>query len=320
MIVGAVLVVLIIGAVGAYFMVFKKQQPTIDPAQQALNMDTDGDGFKDVEEKAQGTENDPKRFPGSHKKVLIAKVDIASNSLIRDEMVDVKEVAAAGEAPDAALLEADRSKVVGRISALEIKAGEFVVNSMVYGGRPQLSFLVPKYKRAIALRYDQLAAVNGLIQLGDLIDVIGHFRVRRREGGEMDYTRVLVQNARVVALGEMFLPKAAGDTSPNKIPTGLTLSVYPHEAERLVWSENYQGTRLTMALRSPANDALARTPGVTDDAVFGRTLLNDAREIEVYYGGVWGGVTRFERRDGDRLGLGRMEGSELEAVKVEGAK
>jgi Flp pilus assembly protein CpaB len=318
MIVGVVLVVLIIGAVGVYFMVFKKQQPEVDPAQLALTIDTDGDGFKDVDEKAKGTDhNDPKRFPGSHKKVLFAKTDIATNSLIRDNMVDVREVAAKGEAPDAALLEADRSKVVGHISAIDIKAGEYVVDAMVYGGRPQLSFLVPKYKRAISLRYDQLAAVTGLIQLGDLVDVIGHFKVRRREGGELDYTRVLVQNARVVALGQMFMPKPPGDTSPTPAPTGLTLSIYPHEAERLVWSENYQGTRLTMALRSPANDALARTPGVTDDAVFGRMILNDAREIEVYYGGIWGGVTRFERRDGDRLGLGRMEGSNLEAVKVD---
>lgn len=313
MVVGAVLVLLIIGSVGAYFMVFKKSQPQVDPAQVALTIDTDGDGFKDVDEKTQGTDpNDPRRFPGSHKKVLIAKKDISSNTLIREDMVDVKEVAAKGEAPDAALLEADRTRVVNRISALDIKATDYVVDAMVYGGKPQLSFLIPKYKRAISLRYDQLSAVTGLVQLGDLVDVIGHFRVKRREGGEIDYTRVLVQNARIIALGQQFIPKGATDTTPNAIPTGLTLSIYPHEAERLIWSENYQGTRLTMALRSPANDALARTPGVTDDAVFGRTILNAPRNIEVYYGGEKAGMTSFEPHDGGRIGVPRTTGANID--------
>ncbi len=315
---GVAVVILVIALVGAYFALFKSTEPTEDPAVAAAKVDTDGDQFTDVDEQAQGTDpNNPQRFPGSHKKVLVARSRIPANELIRDNMVDVKEVAARGEAPEAAILEQDRIKVTGHISALEIQQGDYIVDAMIYGGKPQLSFLVPRYKRAISLKYEQLAAVSGLVELGDLVDVIGHFRVRRREGGEAEYARILVQNARVIALGQRFVPKDPSDTSIDAPPTGLTLSVFPHEAERLIWSENYPGTRLVLAMRSPANDAEARTAGVTDNGVFGRDVLSDPRMVEVYYGGVWGGVTRFSRPDGDRMGLGRIEGSDLKTVEVE---
>lgn len=309
-IIGGVLVLLIIGAVAVYFVMFRKTAPVEDPAVVAARMDSDGDGFTDVDERAQGTDpNDAKRFPGSHKKVIVARKDLAANTLLTEADFQVKEVAARGEAPDAAITEGELARVVGRISSLEIREGDFLTEAMLFGGQPQLSYLVPKYKRAVSLRYDQLSAVSGLVKLGDLVDVIGHFRVRRREdggGGEIEYSRTLVQNARVIALGQAFLPKAPGDTTPEAIPTGLTVSIYPHEAEQLIWAENYPGARLILALRSPVNDAMARTSGVTDEALFGSTLINKPRVIEVYSGGNMSGSLRFLPREGDRLGLGQI--------------
>lgn len=323
-IIGGVLVLLIIGAVAVYFVMFRKTAPVEDPAVVAARMDSDGDGFTDVDERAQGTDpNDAKRFPGSHKKVIVARKDISSNTLLGEADFQVREVAARGEAPDAAIIEAELARVVGRISSSEIREGDFLTEAMLFGGRPQLSYLVPKYKRAVSLRYDQLSAVSGLVKLGDLVDVIGHFRVRRRDeggGGEIEYSRTLVQTARVIALGQAFLPKAPGDTTPDAIPTGLTVAIYPHEAEQLIWAENYPGARLVLALRSPVNDALARTSGVTDEALFGSSLISKPQNVEVYYGGVWGGVTRFERREGDRLGVPPIAGSNLEAISARGAQ
>ena len=152
---------------------------------------------------------------------------------------------------------------------------------MVYTGRPQLSYLIPKYKRAIALRYDPLSAVNGLVNLGDVVDIIGNFYVNRRMGGTTQYTKIFVQNARIVALGGEITPRPPGDTSAVPPPTGFTLSVYPHEAERLIWAEA-SGARLVCALRSPLNDVLARTSGTTDEGLFGKGFLREPHNIEVY--------------------------------------
>ena len=128
LIVGIVLVLLVVGSVAAYFKLFRSESNPQAEAEAALKKDTDGDGHTDVAEQAAGTDiNDPKRFPGSHKKVLISKSIIPPNTLIKDEMVDVKEVAARGEAPDAVVLEADRAKITGHINQVEIKAGDYLV-------------------------------------------------------------------------------------------------------------------------------------------------------------------------------------------------
>lgn len=281
-----------------------------DPAIAAARLDTDQDQVPDVIEQQQGTDqNDKTRFPSyegrpaSHKKVLIARTDVAVNTLVREDMIDVKEVPMRGGAPDLALLEADKSRVVGRITQVEIKAAEFIMANMVYGGKPQLSFLIPKYKRGISLRYDPMSAVGGLIQLGDLVDVIGHFRMQRREGAPLDYSKIIVQNARIVAKGDQIMPQAPEDTTVLPPPTSLTVSVYPHEAERLIWAENYAGARLILALRSPVNDVLARTYGTTDEGLFGKTLLNDAKTVEVYLGSRSAEVKRFDPADGERRNI-----------------
>jgi len=316
-IIGAVVGVLFLSAIGAYFFIFRSTQPVEDPALAAQKLDSDSDGYTDVDELAQGTDpKDSKRFPGSHKKVLFAKQDISANILITENMLDVKEVAAKGEAPDATVLDLDRARVVGHISTVDIKTGDFVVDAMIFGGQPKLAFLVPQYKRAISLKYDELAAVNGLIQLGDIVDVIGHFRVQRREGSPIDYTRIIVQNARVIAIGPRFIPKSEADTSPESIPTGLTLSVFPHEAERLIWAENYLsggalGARLVLALKSPMNSAQENTAGVLDNTLIGKDIIADPRAIEIYHGTKYGGVARFGRPDDERMGLNKLEGSQL---------
>lgn len=316
MIVGAVLVLAIIGGVAVYFMAFKQSGPSeAELAAQAANRDSDGDGYKDVDEQAAGTDpNNRDRFPGSHKTVMVAKQDVPANTLLREDMFQSREVTAKGQSPDAAILDANKGSVVDHISQVDIKTGDFIVPAMIFGGKPQLSFLVPKYKRAISLKYVELQAVSGLVQLGDVVDIVGQFRVRRHataEGGEptdMDYTRTIVQNARIIALGMQFLPRGAADTSIPPPPSGITLSVYPHEAEELIFAEGQTGARLVLALRSPTNDALARTAGVNDVALFGRGVVNATSGVEVYDGVLAREVTRFRAQDGRRSNLRWSEG------------
>lgn len=311
MIVGAVLVLFIIGGVAVYFVAFKQTGPSeAELAAQAANKDSDGDGYKDVDEQAAGTDPANRdRFPGSHKNVMVAKQDIPANTLLREDMFEAREVVSRGGAPDAAVLDANKASVVGRISATEIRTGDFIQPAMVYGGKPQLSFLVPKYKRAVALKYVELQAVSGLVQLGDVVDIIGQFRVRRHaraEGGEptdMDFTRTIVQNARIIALGAQFLPRDPADTSIPPPPSGITLAVYPHEAEELIFAEGQTGARLVLALRSPSNDALARTAGVNDVGLFGRGVVNATSAVEVYDGASENRVVRFRATDGRRSNL-----------------
>lgn len=306
----AILVLVLVG-VGGYFYIAGQQAPD-EPTEAELlaTRDTDGDGHMDAKELEAGTPiDDPTRFPGSHKRVLVAKQDIPSSTLLRGDMFTTREVAARGEAPDASVLESDANRVYGRISSSDIHGGDFVVEGMVYGGAPQLSYLVPKYKRAISIRYDELSAVSGLIELGDLVDAIGFFNLRPEVGGEVEYSKILVQNARIIAKGRLFIPKDPSDTSPPPPVTGLTVAVYPHEAEELVWAENYRGGgNLRLALRAPVNDVFARTSGVTERSVFGRGMLKVPNKVEMYAGTGRGIEVQFEPVNNDRIGLPRTAG------------
>jgi len=212
----------------------------------------------------------------------------------------VKEVAAKGESPDAAVLEADKARVVGHISAVDIKEGDFMVEAMIFSGKPQLSFLVPKYKRAVSIRYDELADVSGLVELGDQVDVIGYFSMPRPDNnGFYEYSKIIVQNARIVAKGQGFMPRDATDTSVPPPTVGITLTVFPHEAERIIWAENKAGGALRLALRSPQNDVFASTNGTTEQTAFDRQL---SRRVEMYSGATYSGVVNFVPQSQDRMG------------------
>lgn len=305
-VVAIVLVVLVLGGMAAYFFVFAKQEPPPkSPEEIAMTTDDDGDGSMNAEETAAGTDpKDPSRFPGSHKKVMVARSPIAANTLLKDDLFAVREVAAKGDAPDAAVLESEKRRVIGKVSATGIEEGEFVVEAMVYGGKPQLSFLVPKYKRAYSLTYDELPAVGGNLELGDIVDVVSFFTVNREEGRPIEYAKIIIQSAKIVAKGTQFTPKDPTDTSPPVVPTSLTLSLYPHEVEKIIWAENYAGGGvLKFALRAPVNDAFARTLGTTENSVFSSEILNTPRRVELYTAGELGDVVRFDPVKDDRVGL-----------------
>lgn len=127
------------------------------------------------------------------------------------------------------------------------------------------SLRTPPGKRALTIRIQSLAAVGGLINPGDFVDIIAHLDLPDETGGVSTkkskrskksserVTTVLFQNIQVLAVGINFNPM--GGVPPYEIQQksktlNVTVAVSPEEASLLTFSQAHGDLQLT--LRSPA--------------------------------------------------------------------
>ncbi|MFT0531881.1 Flp pilus assembly protein CpaB [Castellaniella hirudinis] len=130
----------------------------------------------------------------------------------------------------------------GQLLTTRLQAGDAFVAAHVR--RPQASFsaqLAPG-RRAITLPVDQVNALSGLLQPGDLIDLYVSFDHRRKR-----LTAPLLQGVLVLATGrETRLNEATGDDSSYST---VTLDAAPEDVVKLVAAR--QAGSLTAILRHP---------------------------------------------------------------------
>jgi pilus assembly protein CpaB len=119
-----------------------------------------------------------------------------------------------------------------------------------------LAPMVNKEMRAISVTVGGAAAVSGLVQPNDRVDILGTFYFPSASlPGEMETVTLTVrQDVTVLATGQT-LANESGPVGDRRAGGGygtVTLEVTPREAELLVFAENMKG-RLTLALRNPSD-------------------------------------------------------------------
>lgn len=120
------------------------------------------------------------------------------------------------------------------------------------------SGLAPTIKpglRAVSISVGGAAAVSGLVQPNDRVDILGTFAFpSRRNPTEMEtVTLTLLQDVSVLAVGQTLARQAGLGEGPRRTASGynmVTFEVTPREAELLVFTETMKG-RLTLLLRNP---------------------------------------------------------------------
>jgi pilus assembly protein CpaB len=122
--------------------------------------------------------------------------------------------------------------------------------------RTAFALRTPPGKRAITVNIKTLAAVGGLINPGDFVDIIAHLNVPEESDGkkkkEEKLTTVLFQNIQVLAVGTNFNPvgeEPAYETQQQMSALNVTLAVSPEEAGLISFAE-INGD-LLLSLRSP---------------------------------------------------------------------
>jgi pilus assembly protein CpaB len=204
-----------------------------------------------------------KAYAGGTTKVAVATAPLAYGTDITPDKVRFVDFPNTS-IPPGAFTTADQLMPAGkkRVALMPIAVNEPILKDKisVEGQGASISALLPDGMRAATVRIDDVSGVAGFIQPNDHVDVL---ITRNLAGsGSSNATDVLLQNIRVIAMGEQ-----AKDADGQPIPARTaTLEVAPLDAQRLALGEAAGSLSLVL-----------RKPGEPSDPVVETISMNDLR-------------------------------------------
>ena len=224
--------------------------------------------------------------------VVVAVADIPKYTRIQPNMVTMKRVPLASVQPGTL---DSLDAVVGKISSIAILKGEHVSSTKLTIDAPErsLALTIPEGKRAMTFQVDRVTLLEGMINPGDKVDVIGTFPFSQTVGDMTVKQTVLVpmfEHVLVLAVGERrsLLEEQKG------APSTITIALAPDEAALLTFA--LQMGRITLFLRSPLErETSVRREPVTVDRLWEKLLsirkmevpqkVEEPPAVELYIGG-----------------------------------
>jgi pilus assembly protein CpaB len=223
---------------------------------------------------------------GKHQTInlVVAKDEIAKGSLLSSANLAVRPIPIEF-AHSGAVKPEEFANIDGQVLAYRVKSGEMILWSQMESKKaPTFSARVGVGHRAITVAVDEINSISGMLEPGDLIDLI--FTVEQN-GKKVIFP--LLQTIQVMATGQRSVddPKNGGRLQFATV----TLNVTPAQAQNVVMAR--ETGKLTALLRNP-DDKLAIGNARYDlAALFGTpspNRRNRADGIPVLYGG---GANKF---------------------------
>ncbi|MDA2916787.1 Flp pilus assembly protein CpaB [Nitrospinae bacterium AH_259_B05_G02_I21] len=149
----------------------------------------------------------------------------------------------------------DLKSLKDRVAARKIIAGEPVLEGHLAskGSGTGLAAIIPKGKRAMAVRVNEIVGVAGFIKPGDLVDVIVTLEPDEETG---IVTKTVLQRVPVIAVGQE-ISREGG--KPKRV-TAVTLMVNPADAEKLALASRND---IQLAMRNTLDSVRVSTVGAT---------------------------------------------------------
>lgn len=177
---------------------------------------------------------------------------VAKRGLRRGEAV-TKETAAVREIPVAfthslAIDASQFDQYEGHLLAYAVKPGELILKSSLQGGATSFSSRVELGRRAVTMSVDEISSISGLLEPGDLIDLIATID----QGGRRGPPLLVLQGVAVMATGQ----RSVNDprTGEARRYTTVTLNTTPDQARNVITARELG--KLTALLRNPADKPL----------------------------------------------------------------
>lgn len=145
------------------------------------------------------------------------------------------------------------AEAAGQIAMVDLQPGEVLLKSRVVPeGEGALPYRIPKGMRAIAVRADELSAVAGYPEVGDLVDLILFLPSREKNGVKAPASsRILYESVQILAKGPDLSAKAAGADAPKL--TSYTVALSPEAATEVALAEQIGYIKMVLrpALKEP---------------------------------------------------------------------
>ena len=236
------------------------------------------------------------RARGKNVNIVVAKGDIAKGSRLSSSNVAVRPIPSEFS-HSGAVLPDQFDRVDGQPLAFNVKAGEMILWSLLEGKKvPTFSARVEAGRRAITVPVDEINSISGLLEPGDLIDLMVSIDQKGRK-----ITLPLLQSVAVMATGQRSVddPKSG----ERKLYSTVTLDTDPLQAQNVIIAR--EAGRITALLRNPQDKSLMKGGQGDLAALLGAKDVSPLlavnagpREIPVLYGGRGGKIPA----EGLRLG------------------
>jgi len=235
-------------------------------------------------------------FAGVHMVRVVASLrDLPVNTVLRREDLGEKQ-SLDHDVSKNTVLPDDAEQIIGKKLKYSIERGNTLFWSDVdvpYRAGGGLGAIITPKMRALSINVSGAAAVSGLVQPNDRVDVLGTFYLPGKNGADKNATDLeaitltLLQDVTVLAVGQRTARLGESlDRSSGGGYSMVTFEVTPRETELLVFTETMKG-RLTLALRNPSDVSYERElPSLNFDQVQ-KILpdLNQYRQITIRHKG-----------------------------------
>lgn len=220
------------------------------------------------------------RSQGEMVSVVVAKRDLQAGVLLTTDTLAVREMP--GNYAHSLAVSPDQfASIEGQELAFNMKGGESLLWPMLEGRKtPTFSARVAPGRRAITVAVDEINSISGLLEPGDLIDLLVTFQQEREK-----VTAPLLQGVRVLATGQRAVDESRnGET---RIYSTVTLDTDWKQAQNVVIAR--EEGRLTALLRNPEDTQPLPEPLVDLASLIEHRRRGPAatlsREVPVLYGG-----------------------------------
>ena len=220
------------------------------------------------------------RGKGATVDVIVAKTDISKDSTLSKQNLAVRRIPVEF-GHSSALKPDDFARVDGLTIAYKVNSGEMILWSLMAGKKaPTFSSRVATGQRAITVAVDEISSISGMLEPGDVIDLIFSVEKNGRRTA-----LPLLQSVPVMATGQRSVddPKSGERTSFATV----TLNATPHQAQSIIIAR--ETGKLTALLRNPEDKLAIGDKPYDLTAMLGTTAEPRHRTlssgIPVLYGG-----------------------------------
>ena len=220
--------------------------------------------------------------------VVVAKSDLPKGSPLTAETFAVRAIPKEW-GHSGAITPEQFGRAEGSLLAYPAHSGEPVIWAQLEGPRAStFSARLTSGRRAVTVPVDEISSLSGMVEPGDLIDIVVSITHDKQ-----NFTFTLLQSVAVLATGTKSSQQEKDSEGPNRTFTTITLDTSPEDAKRVIAAREIG--RVTALLRAPNdNSSVSKTRSEALTLLGLATGLGTtSSSVPVIYGG--GPITEGQR-------------------------